>query len=431
MDVPRKGASRNRLIRRTIYVIAALIAIPLITWGLSRLRPAAPPVERGTLWFDAVKRGPMVRQVRGLGTLVPEDVLWVPAVTDGRVDKILVRPGTKVSADTVIMELSNPEVALAALDAEWQVKTAEATYTDLRVKLETQTLDLKSNAAKVQSEYVQARLKSDLEQKLGKEGLTSELNLRITKATADELEHRNSIEEERVRISRESVEAQLAAQRVQIEKLKAAYDLKRKQADQLRIRAGAAGVLQQLGTTSVSTASGVVQQQIEVGQRVTAGTILAKIAQPWKLKAELKIAETQAKDVAIGQLAEVDTRNGVIKGRVSRKDPSVQNGTVTVDVRLEGELPSGAVPDLSVDGTIELERLNDVLYVARPVFGQPNSMVTLFKVDPDGKEAQRVQVKLGRSSVNFIEIVDGLKIGDTVILSDMSAQDAHNRIRLN
>ena len=431
MDVPRKGANRTRLIRRTVYIVAALIAIPLITWGLSRLKPAAPPVERGTLWFDTVKRGPMVRQVRGLGTLVPEDVLWVPAITDGRVDKILVRPGTNVTADTVIIEMSNPEVTLAALDAEWQVKSAEATYTDLRVKLQTQALDLKSNAAKVKSDYVQARLKADLEQKLGKEGLTSELNLRTTKEIADELQHRDSIEQERVRISHESVEAQLAAQQVQIDKLRATYELKKKQADQLRIRAGTAGVLQQLGTVAVSTSSGVAQQQIEVGQRVTAGTILAKIAQPWKLKAELKIAETQAKDVAIGQLAEVDTRNGVIKGRVSRKDPSVQNGTVSVDVRLEGELPSGAVPDLSVDGTVELERLNDVLFIARPVFGQPNSLVTLFKVDPDGKEAQRVQVKLGRGSVNFIEITEGLKVGDTVILSDMSAQDAHNRIRLN
>jgi len=297
--------------------------------------------------------------------------------------------------------------------------------------VETQGLDLKSNAAKVQSDYVQAKLKADLEQKLGKEGLSSELNLRTTKEISDELEHRTGIEQERVRISHSSMEAQIAAQQVQIEKLKAAYSFKRKQAEDLKIRAGVDGILQQLGTVTVANAGGTTTQQIEGGQKVTAGTILAKIAQPWKLKAELKIAETQAKDVAINQLAEIDTRNGVIKGRVSRKDPSVQNGTVTVDVRLEGNLPDGAVPDLSVDGTIELERLADVMSIGRPVFGQPNSLVTLFKVDPDGKEAQRVQVKLGRSSVTSIEVVEGLKVGDQVILSDMSAQDAHNRIRLN
>jgi HlyD family secretion protein len=309
------------------------------------------------------------------------------------------------------------------------VKTAEANYTDLKVKLQTQALDLKANAAKVQSDYVQAKLKSDLEQRLGKEGLTSELNLKVAQATADELEHRNGIEIERVKISYASVEAQLAAQKVQIDKLQAAYKLKREQVEQLKIRAGTPGVLQMLG--SGQAAAGSAAQTIEVGQRVTAGTILAKIAQPWRLKAELKIAETQAKDVAMGQPASIDTRTGVINGRVIRKDPSVQNGTVTVDVKLEGELPSGAVPDLSVDGTIELERLNDVMFVGRPVFGQPNSLVTLFKVDLDGKEAQRVQVKLGRTSVNTIEILEGLRVGDQVILSDMSAQDAHNRIRLN
>lgn len=417
------------MIRRIIFGAVVVTLVPLITWGLSRLQPAAPPVERSTVWIDAVKRGPMTRQVRGLGTLVPEEVLYVPAQTDGRVEKILVRPGSQVKPHTIIMVTSNPELELAALDAEWQVKTAEAQFTDLRVKLETQALDLKANAAKVQSDYVQARLKSDLEQRLGKEGLTSELNLRISKATADELEHRNSIESERVKISRESVEAQLAAQRVQIEKLRAAYELKKKQVDQLKIRAGTTGVLQQLGTGQVGANGSATQ--IEVGQRVAAGTVLAKIAQPWKLKAELKIAETQAKDILIGQPAEIDTRNGIIPGRVTRIDPAVVNGTRTVDVRLDGALPAGAVPDLSVDGTVELERLPDVLYVGRPVFGQPNSTVGLFKLDPDGREAQRVQVKLGRSSVNTIEIVEGLKVGDQVILSDMSAQDAYNRIRLN
>lgn len=429
MDVPRKDAGRKRVVRRIIFFGIIIVCIPLITWALSRLKPAAPPVDRATVWIDEVKRGPMLRQVRGLGVLTPEDVLWIPAVTDGRVEKILIKPGSEVRPDTVIMELSNPQVELDAIDAEWQVKAAEATYTDLRVRLATQTLDLKSNAAKVQSDYVQAKLRADLEQKLGKEGLTSELNLRITKETADELENRTSIEKERVSISKESMDAQLAAQKVQIEKLRASYALKRKQVEQLKIRAGTRGQLQQLGGGTPNAAG--TPTTLEEGQRVTAGTILAKIAQPWHLKAELRIAETQAKDIMIGQAASIDTRNGVIEGKVSRIDPAANAGTVGVDVKLEGALPPGARPDLSVDGTVELERLSDVLFMSRPVFGQPNSTVTLFKLDSDGKEATRVQVRLGRGSVGAIEIVEGLRLGDKVILSDMSAQDNHNRIRLN
>jgi HlyD family secretion protein len=405
------------MIRRIIYAAIMICAILLIVLGSNRLKPAAPPVERATVWIDSVKRGPMLRQVRGLGTLKPEEVLFIPAATDGRVDKILVRPGTKVTEDTVVLELSNPELQLAAVDYEWQVKAAEASYTDLRVRLATQRLDLKSNAAHVKSDYTQAKLKSEVEQKLGENGLTSDINMKIAKETAEDLRARTAIEEERVSISGESMQAQLDAQKVQIEKLRAAYDLKKKQVAELKIRAGAAGVLQEL--------------PVEVGQRLTPGTLLAKVAQPWKLKAVLQIAETQAKDIALGQIAEIDTRNGVIPGKVIRIDPAVLNGTRTVDVKLEGELPAGAVPDLSVDGTIELERLNDVLYVGRPVFGQPNSLVTLFKLDGEGKEALRTQVKLGRSSVNTIEILEGLKVGDNVILSDMSAQDQHNRIRLN
>jgi HlyD family secretion protein len=416
MDVPRTGAKRNRLIRRIIYASIALITIPLITYGLSQLKPAAPPVEMATLWPDTVKRGPMLRQHRGLGTLVPEEILWIPAQTEGRVERILVRPGAEVKPDTILLILSNPQLELEANDAEWQVKQAEANLTDLRVKLESQRLEQESVAARIQSEYVQAKLKADLEHKLDEQGLTSELSVKTAKATAEELANRARIEKQKVAISGDSIEAQLAAQQVQIAKLKAAYQLKKQQVEELHVRAGTVGVLQQL--------------PVEVGQQLTLGTVLAKVAQPWKLKAELKIAETQAKDIVIGQKAQIDTRNGFIEGRVSRIDPAVVNGTVTVDVKLEGELPSGARPDLSVEGTIELERLDDVLYVGRPVFGQPNSTVTLFKVEPDGREAVRVQVKLGRSSVNTIEVLDGLSVGDKVILSDMSAQDAHNRIRL-
>ncbi len=417
MDVPRKGARKIRIIKRTILALVVLISIPLITIGLNRLKPAAPPVERSSVWVDTVKRGPMLRQVRGLGTLVPEEILWIPANTDGRVEKLIHRPGAKVNKNSIIMELSNPELTLAMLDLEWQVKMAEANHKDLKVKLESQQLDQRARAAQLESEYVQAKLKYDRDLKLAKEGLTPDLTVQLSKASAEELGKRFELEQKRLAISGESIEAQLAAQRVQIEKLEAAYALKKAQVGDLNIRAGADGVLQEM--------------TLQVGQRVTPGTILAKVAQPQKLKAELKIAETQAKDVQIGQVAVIDTRNGTVDGRVTRIDPAVVNGTVTVDVKLEGALPEGARPDLSVDGTVEIERLNEVLFVGRPVFGQSNSLVTLFRLDPGSKEALRVQVKLGRSSVNTIEILEGLTVGDQVVLSDMSAWDAHNRIRLN
>lgn len=417
MDVPRQGAARKKLIRRIIWIAAILITVPAITVFFSRLKPAAPSVERGTVWIDTVKRGPMKREVRGLGTLVPEEIIFLQAANEGRVEKIVLRPGVNIKEDTVLLVLGNPDLELAATDLEWQVKQAEANYKDLRVKLATTQLDLRSSVAKVDSEYVQAKLKADRDIQLGKEGLAPDLTVKLSVATAEEAAKRDEIEQKRLEISTESAEAQLASQQVQIEKLRAAYALKKKQVDQLTIRAGYPGVLQQL--------------PVEVGQRVLPGALLAKVAQPWKLKADLKIAETQAKDIQIGQIAAIDTRNGVIPGRVSRIDPAVINGTRTVDVKLEGDLPPGAVPDLSVDGTIELERLDNVVYVGRPVFGQANSLVSLFRFDPEAKEAARVQVKLGRSSVNTIEIVDGLKVGDQVILSDMSAYDNQNRIRLN
>ncbi len=417
MDKPREGAARKRTIRRIIYGAIVLCVVPLITIGLNRLKPAAPTVERATVWIDEVKRGNMLLDVRGLGTLKPEEMLFIQAPTDGRVEKIIIHPGTTVRADTVIVEMSNPELQLDALDAEWQVKSAEATYRDLKVKLDTNQLDLKSNAAKVQSDYVQAKLKAELEHKLDKDGLAADLDVKIAQVTMEQLANQDSIEKERIRISADSIEAQLAASQVAIDRLKANYELKKRQVSELKIRATTDGTLQEL--------------PVEVGQRLTPGTLIAKVAQPSKLKAVLQIAETQAKDIRYEQKAEIDTRNGIIPGHVIRIDPAVINGTVTVDVKLDGPLPDGARPDLSVDGTVELDRLNDVLSVGRPVFGQPNSLVTLFKLDPDGIEAQRVQVKLGRTSVNTIQILDGLKVGDKVILSDMTAQDQHNRIRLN
>lgn len=322
-----------------------------------------------------------------------------------------------MSSNSVIMELSNPELQLAMLDLEWQVRIAEANLKDLQVKLESADLDEKARAAQLQSDYVQAKLKYDRDEKLAKEGLTPDLTLQLSKAAVEELGRRFELEQKRLAISGESIEAQLASQRVQIEKSRAAYRLKKEQYEGLKIRAGTDGVLQEM--------------TLQVGQRVTAGTILAKVAQPRKLKAELKIAETQAKDIRIGQKAVIDTRNGTVDGAVSRIDPAVVNGTVTVDVTLRGPLPDGARPDLSVDGTIEIERTDNVLYVGRPVFGQAGSIATLFRIIPGTHEAVRVQVKFGRGSVNTIEVLDGLREGDEVILSDMSAWDAYNRIRLN
>jgi HlyD family secretion protein len=315
------------------------------------------------------------------------------------------------------MVLSNPQLQLDAEDFKWQVKAAEATYKDLQVKLDTAKLDMRSTVARTESEHVQNKLKAERDAELGKEGLLPDLTVKLSQAANEEAAKRLELDRKRLEISSTSAEAQLAAQRVQIEKLRAAYELKRKQVEGLTIRAGTHGVLQQL--------------PVEVGQQLAPGTILAKVAQPEKLKAEIKIPETQAKDVLIGQVAEVDTHNGVIAGHVSRIDPAAVNGNVTVDIRLEGALPSGARPDLSVDGTVELERLSNVLYVQRPVFGQPNSLIGLFKVSPDGKEATRVQVRIGRVSVQTVEILDGLKVGDKVVLSDMSAWDGHDRLRLN
>lgn len=417
MDIPRKDAARKRRIRRTAIATVLVAVIGGVSYGLSKLERAAPIVEKSTLWPDKVKRGPMLRQVRGLGTLVPEDFLWIPAVTDGRVQRIHIRPGTAVKPDTVILTLGNPELETQTLDAEYQVKAAEAKYIDLKVQLDSQTLTQQAEVARIESEYQQARLKADRDAELHRQNLLADISLRLSEATAEELWKRLQIEKERLKIKKDSNEAQLAVQKAEIDKLRALHRLKQSQVEALKVRAGTAGVLQEL----------LVQE----GQQLAAGTMLAKVVQPAKLKAELKIAETQAKDIVIGQTAYIDTRNGIIPGRVSRIDPAAKEGTVTVDVHLEGELPPGARPDLSVDGTIEIERLADVLYVGRPAFGQPNSTVSMFKISEDGRAASRVQVKLGRSSVNTIEVVEGLREGDQVILSDMSAWDAVDKIRLN
>ncbi|GAB4372833.1 MAG: HlyD family efflux transporter periplasmic adaptor subunit [Bryobacter sp.] len=417
MDIQREGVGRRKFIRNAALIFFAIAAIAASTYGLSKLKPAAPSVEWATLWPDTVKRGSMVRQVRGLGTLVPEEILFVPATSEGRVDRRLMLPGTNVTANTIIVELSNPELMNAMSEAEWAVKAAEAELMDLRVRLERDKLQQKAETARVQSEQVQAQLTFERDEKLFKEGLTPDLTLRLSRAKADELGNRLGLERERLRIADDMIRAQIEAKRVGIEKLRAAYELKKRQVEDLRVRAGVDGVLQDL--------------PVQVGQRVTLGTVLAKVSQPWRLKAEIKIPETQVNEIRIGMKADVDTRNGIVPGQVARIDPAAVNGTVTVDVRLLGGLPQGARPDLSVDGTIEIEKLDNVLYVGRPVIGQANATVGLFRLSADGKEAERVQVQLGRSSVNTIEILRGLQLGDQVILSDMSQWDSYNRIRFS
>jgi multidrug efflux pump subunit AcrA (membrane-fusion protein) len=421
MDIARPDQSRKRRRKRLLLALGGLIAISLITLGLSRLTPAAPTMEKGTVLMDVVKRGEMLRQVRGNGTLVPEQIQFVQAETDGRVERILVLPGAEVKPDTILMELSNPQLKQDAFDAEWQLKADEAQLTKLKVQLESDRLTQKSAIATLKSDYEQASLVAEADENLAKGGLVAILTAKQSRAKADDLRARLEIENERLKISEDSTQAQLAVQQAVIEKNQALLRLKRAQVEGLRVRAGIDGVLQQIGDLVT----------LQVGQRVTPTATLAKIVQPSKLKAEVKIAETQAKDILIGQVAEIDTRNGIIPGHVTRVDPAVINGTVTVDVKLEGALPKGARPDLSIDGTIELERLEDVVYVGRPVQGQAESTVSIFKVTDGGRGAVRVPVKLGRSSVGSIQILEGLQPGDQIILSDMSAWDAYERLRLN
>jgi HlyD family secretion protein len=373
-------------------------------------------VDKATIWPDEVKRGPMLREVHGLGTLVPEDIRWIPAQTDAHVDKWVLRPPAVVKPDSIIMELSDPAVQRDAVDAEYQLKGAQADYDNLKVQVNSDLMNQKANEAAVRSDYEQARLQHDVDEKLFKEGIFSDHTRSLSRVKEEQLAIRLQLEGERTKIATDSANAKLAAQQAKVEQMKALYQLKRSQLEALHVRAGINGVLQLV--------------PVEVGQHVVPGTNLARVADPKKLRAEVKIAETQAKDVMAGQKAAIDTRNGIVNGHVSRVDPSVINGTVTVDVTIDDPLPPGARPDLSVDGTITLENLKDVLYVGRPVHGQADSTIGIFKIIDDGAEAVRVNVKLGRSSVNTIEVVQGLKVGDKVILSDMSAWDNFDRIRL-
>jgi HlyD family secretion protein len=416
MDIQRPSNARAKKIRRIAYLGVALVSAAGVTYGVSRLRPAAPSVDKATIWTDEVKRGPMLREVRGIGTLIPEDIRWIPAQTDSRIDRILIHPGATVQPGSVILELTNPELQREVLDAQYQLKATEADYENLKVQVNSELLNQKSVAANVRSEYEQAKIQHEVDDKLRAEGLSSEVTSQLSKVKEEQLAIRLQLEEDRTKNAADSSKARLLAEQSHVDQQRALYDLKRSEADALHVRAGIQGVLQLV--------------PVEVGQHVEPGTNLARVADPKKLKAEIKIPETQAKDVVIGQKATIDTRNGVIKGLVSRIDPSVQNGTVTVDVEITDPLPLGARPDLSVDGTIEIENLRDVLYVGRPVHGQSESTIGLFKLVEDGSEAARVNVKLGKSSVNTVEVLQGLQVGDKVILSDMSTWDRFDRVRL-
>jgi HlyD family secretion protein len=416
MDIQRPSNARAKKIKRIAYVTVAVLLCAGVTLALSKLKPAAPSVDASTIWPDTVKRGPMLREVRGLGTLVPEDIHWIPAQTAARVDKIVIRPGHLVQPDTVILEMSNPETQRDLLDAEYLLKAADADYANLKVQIDSELMTQKANEAAVRSDYEQAHLQHDVDEKLQKEGIGAEVIAKLSKVKEDQLAIRLKLESERTAVALDSARARLLAQQSRVEQQRALYHLRQTQAQSLRVRAGITGVLQLV--------------PVEEGQNVAVGTNVARVADPKKLKAEIKIAETQAKDVTIGQKATIDTRNGVVTGHVSRQDPSVVNGTVTVDVAFDEPLPPSARADLSVDGTIELENLRDVLFVGRPVHGQADSTISLFKITPDGSEASRINVKLGRSSVTTIEIISGLQVGDKVILSDMSQWDNVDRIRL-
>src|SRR5262249_10447054 len=417
MDIKRPPKSKLKKKARTaVLVVLGLVALVGITYGLTKLKPAAPTVDRSTSVIDTVKRGEMLRQVHGAGTLVAELTRRIPAPADGRVEKIPAQPGVEVHADTVIAELSNPQLEQQAADADLQVKAAQADEENLRVKLESEAMAQQAAIATSNAEYSQAKMELDTNEQLAKQGLVADLTLRMARVHVDDLNNRVNVEKQRLAIAGKSTKAQLNAQHARTEQLRALAKLKHEQVNNLVVRSGSEGVLQQIS--------------VQVGQQVTPGLDIALVADPSSLKAELKVAETQIKDIKIGQSVEVDTRNGIIQGQVSRIDPAAREGTFTVDASLKGPLPPSARADLSVDGTIELERLENVLNMGRPAFGQGQATVKIFRLSPDGRTATKTTVVLGRYSVSTIEVVDGLREGDQVILSDTSAWGNYEVIQL-
>ncbi len=419
MDISRPDLKAKKRKRQFLVIGAGIVVLAVVTFLVMRLKPASPTVDRSVVWTDTVKRGPLVRQVRGIGTLVPREdaIRQIPAQTEATVVRILTLPGSLVKPDTVLMELNDPQLSQEALNAQLSLREAEADLSNVQVKVQSDLMAQKSAAATVNADYKQAQRQAQTDKSLYSLGVVSGLTYNGSQGKADELSTRNKLEEQTVQINEKAIESQLAVQKAKVSQAEAIYQLKQQQLDALKVRAGIAGVL-----TSMPLA---------VGQHVTVGTMLAQVVRPNQLKAQLKIPETQARDIQIGQPASVDTHNGLADGNVSRIDPAVQNGTITVDVELTGKLPEGVRPDLSVDGTIDLERMRDVLYVGRPAFGNENSTISLFRLSPDNASALRTPVKVGRASVNAIQVVEGLHEGDTVILSDMSRYDTTDRVRLD
>jgi HlyD family secretion protein len=414
VDIPRAPAQRGR--KRLLYGGLAVLGLALATLGLRSLKPAAPSVDRAAVWIDSVQRGPLLIEVRGPGTLVPERVRWISAVTAGRVEKRLAEPGQEVNPETELLELSNPDVQLEALESERQLTVAQGDRVNMRTLLETTRLNQEGAVAEAKAAYLDARRNAEASSDLAKKELISSMEASRTQDRVVELQTRYEVEQKRLAVMTESTDSQLRLQDAQVARLRAVVDFQRERIRSMKVMAGAHGVLQEL--------------PLEVGQWAQSGAVLARLVEPGRLKAVLRIPETQAKDLTMGQPAAIDTRNGIVKGAVARIDPAVQNGTVTVDVRLEGEMPRGARPDLSVDGTIQVERLDNVLHVGRPAYGQANSTVGLFKLSADGKEATRINVRLGRTSVNTVEVLGGLQPGEKVIISDMSRWDGVDRVRV-
>ncbi|HKR28282.1 MAG TPA: efflux RND transporter periplasmic adaptor subunit [Acidobacteriaceae bacterium] len=423
MDISRPDIKKKKLRRQIVVLAIVIVCVTAAAWAVMRLKPAIPTVDASTIWPDTVKRGDFTVNVRGLGTLVPreESIRLIPAQTDATIIDIKVLPGTKVQPDTVLLDMADPQLQQQMVSAQAALEGAEADYKSLQAQLQSAIMDKKSAAAAIKAQYTQALMQAKIDEQRYKLTEISGIQYEQSKNNADQLTAQYKIAQEQLDVNEQALKVQLASSQTKIDSAKAQLGLYQREEDELHVKAGIAGVL-----TSLPTPPGPVQ----VGEHVTAGTSVAEVIDPSQLKAALQIAETQAHDIQLGQPAEVDTHNGIVKGHVSRIDPSVLNGTRTVDVTLDGPLPQGAVPQLSVDGTIDLEHLHDVLYVGRPAFGNPNSTISLFRIDPDGKTATRVQVKVGGASVTEIQILDGLKEGDRVILSDMSRYDANDKVRL-
>jgi HlyD family secretion protein len=417
MDFVRDDLKQKRKRKRWTYSAGAVAVVLALVIFLAMLEPAAPSVERAALYIDTVERGEMLLQVRGPGVLVPSEIRWIAAASEARVDRVLVKPGAQVTEDTVLVEMSNPELEQQVFEVRAELTATEADYAALEVQLRSEVLNQRAVIAAANAEYEGTRMEADARAEVAAQGIIPAVDYRRVELAAEQLKVRLDVERERIKYLQDSLDARLRAARARIDQQKQNLAMRENLLANLNLRAGVEGVLQAL--------------EVEAGQRVIPGANIARVARPDELMAELRIAETQAKDIQLGQTVDVDTRNGIAEGRVIRIDPAVVNGTVQVDVEIVGDLPPGARPDLSVDGTILIERLDDVLHVGRPAYGQPGQTLRLFRLQPDSGNAVRVPVSLGKVSVNRVQILEGLNEGDRVVLSDASQWDDHDRIELN